>query len=221
VKEGFGCYSNISGAGVDVLLLIGWPIILPLISVLFYCRKYKHLFYLLLLSTLILLAKIIYVFYRHSRDTSRFLQSNGSVDRNSYLRILALGSVDILLTLPFGIITLILLTKSVPGTSFQFYYGWEAIHSDWEPFGVPYSFFVKDGFWGMFNVYFPPWSSPALAIVVFALFGLTSEARATYWRGICAVGKIFGWAPTVHKHEDLGDMVFGALDVRQSWLQSP
>jgi hypothetical protein len=167
--------------------------------------------YLILMS----LARIIYVFYRHNRDTNKFLQSNGSINRRHYLRILALACIDILLTLPLGIITITIFllnnTRSlIPGFTFRFYYGWEFVHSNWSPVALPYSAQLGAGFWTSVKFYLGFWTSPILAIAIFSLFGLTSEACATYWRGFCSVAKLFGWTPPAPKHADLGEIEFGA-----------
>jgi hypothetical protein len=144
------------------------------------------------------------------------LQSNGSVSRRLYFRILALACVDILLTLPLGVInaTSQILNEvrffSSDEGSFRLYYGWDTIHSDWGPIAVPYSEQVG-WFMGRFVLYLEFWTSPILAIVIFAFFGLTAEARATYWRGFCFVAKIFGWTPPALKggSKDLGSIEFG------------
>ena len=51
---------------------------------------------------------VVRVFYRQGRDTNHFLNSNGSVSRTNYLRVLAVASIDILLTLPTGVTNLVL-----------------------------------------------------------------------------------------------------------------
>jgi hypothetical protein len=147
-------------------------------------------------------AKIGYAFYRHSRETNQFLHSNASVNRQNYIRILILACVDIFLTLPIGIITIIgqvitslLIPNPSPEPRYPFYFGWDFIHSDWDPEVLPYSEVVESGRWAVTGLYFESWISPVLAVTTFAPFDLTSEARATYWRGICAVGRLVGWEP--------------------------
>lgn len=49
--------------------------------------------------------------------------------------------------------------------------------------------------------YFAYWASPALAFTIFGLFGLTAEARASYWCIICAVGGWFEWNFTTHDED--------------------
>jgi hypothetical protein len=125
------------------------------------------------------------------------------------MRVLAIGCLDILLTLPFGILTLYLLAKSVfPGAGFPFYYGWGIVHGDWAPFVRQYSDFLQAGFWNIFAFYFQQWTSPVLGLAIFALFGATSEARAAYWRGICSAGKVVGWR--LEQEQEVDEMVFGS-----------
>jgi hypothetical protein len=145
------------------------------------------------------------------------LQSNGSIDRPHYFRILTLACIDVLLTLPFGVIsTTIDLLSQIrnpdPGMPFRFYYGWAIVHSNWRPAALPYPEFVGDGLgtWQILEFYFSRCTSPILAIAIFSLFGLTSDARAAYWHGFCTVAKSFGWTPPAPRHDDLGEIEFGA-----------
>jgi hypothetical protein len=145
------------------------------------------------------------------------LQSNGSVNRGHYLRILALACIDILLTLPLGVISVTIellldIHDDTPGLPFRFYNGWVPVHSNWGPIAVSYPEIMGTGVWNFANVYFSYWTSPILAIAIFALFGLTSEARATYWREFCTVAKHFGWTPPAlnHEHKTLGEIQFVA-----------
>jgi hypothetical protein len=157
-------------------------------------------------------ARIIYVFYRHSRETNKFLQSNGSISRPRYFRILAVACVDILLVLPLGVLSVASQViggprETFPGFPSPFYLGWTAVHTNWGPVAIPYSTLVRLGSWTVFRWYFQFWTTPVLAFAIFALVGLTSEARATYWGGICAVRKGFGWTPPVSKQ---GEAQLGA-----------
>jgi hypothetical protein len=143
------------------------------------------------------------------------LQSNGSVNRPQYFRILALACIDILLTLPLGVINATAgilgeIRESLTGIPFRFFHGWAFVHSDWGPVAFTYAELFPGGPWAYFSVYVEFWASPVLAIAIFALFGLTSEACATYWRGFCTVAKHFGWTPPLAKHENLGEIQFGA-----------
>ncbi|KAI0036396.1 pheromone A receptor-domain-containing protein [Vararia minispora EC-137] len=192
IEEGFGCSDTVNTSGLSFLLIYSWPIILPSISLLFYCPK------------------IIFVFYRYSRATNDFLQSNDSVSRPNYIRLLALASVDIVLTLPFGIVSVVEEVNDLfPGFPLQFYEGWTFTHSDWAPASYPYVAYESKGGWVLANYYLSRWSSVTLALVIFLLFGLTGDARATYRRGFYTVSKLFGLKLAGSRQcENLGDIAF-------------
>ena len=154
------------------------------------------------------------MFYRQSRDIDRFLQSNNFVSRNNYMRILALASIDVLINLPVGIANIVLdVTETLSVGPMPFYFGWTYDHTDWEPVGYSYAKIVAFGTSAVAQAYFSQWTSPFLAFVIFGLFGVTSEARACYWRIICTIGGWFGWKPTAVQapgaRSPLGDIEFG------------
>ncbi|VDC03115.1 unnamed protein product [Peniophora sp. CBMAI 1063] len=180
VNEGFGCGNSIDGSILSILLLPSWPVIAPLMSIILY---YPH---------------VVKTLYRQNRDINHFLRSNSSVSRTNYLRIVALASIDILLTLPIGIATIILtITEALDLGPIPFYYGWTRDRTGSKvAVGVSYADLVASGRSTVVQIYFQQWVSSVLAITIFCLFGVTSEARASYWRTICAVGGWFGWKPT-------------------------
>ncbi|KZV68525.1 STE3-domain-containing protein [Peniophora sp. CONT] len=196
IEEGFGCINDSEPSILELLTIESWALIPPLISVFYYCPK------------------VIRTFYRQSRDVHSFLNSNTSVSRTNYLRILALASVDVLLTLPVGIANIILsVTTAVAQGELPFYWGWNLLHTDWEPVGVLYVEIKSFGTATLAQFYFNNWTSPVLAFVIFGLFGITSEARASYWRIICTIGGWVGWKPTARTRkgqQSLGEIEFGA-----------
>ena len=154
------------------------------------------------------------MFYHQRRDINRFLRSNNSVSRNNYMRILALASIDVLITLPVGVATIILrVTQSLSVGPMPFYFGWTYDHTDWAPVGYSYAEIVAFGTSNVAEQYFTQWTSPVLAFVIFGLFGVTSEARTSYWRVICTMGGWLGWRPTPVQasttRSPLGDIEFG------------
>lgn len=160
-------------------------------------------------------ARVLRALYRQTRrDTNASLQSNNSATRLNYLRIFILASVDIILILPFGIVNLVLgVTTTLTQTGhFPFYPGWTLLHSNWEPTGLPYSKLVARGPSALAVFYFAQWTSPVLSFAIFGLFGITTEARASYWRVTCIVCGWFGWKPESRAHRVrtlLGTMEFG------------
>jgi hypothetical protein len=154
----------------------------------------------------------VWTFYRYGRDSQCFLESSTSVSRRSYFRLLAVGCLDIVITLPIGVLSVALdIATSLQQGEFPFYWGWGVIHSDWGPFGVSYNEEIRQsGFWDVFGFYVSIWSSIVLGFAIVALFGFTPEARATYWRAICALLKVFGWKLPVRFRPQFSAIEFNA-----------
>ncbi|VDB95773.1 unnamed protein product [Peniophora sp. CBMAI 1063] len=203
VSDGFGCTNVPDNSILSILLLYSWSVVPPLVSITMY---YPH---------------VVRIFYRHNREMNQFLQSNNSVSRTNYFRILALASIDILLTLPIGVAIIVLNVKDQLSSfdRFPFYYGWTYDHTDWQPVSFSFADIVSEGPFNVAALYFTYWTSPALAFVIFGLFGITSEARASYWRIICTVGSWCGWKPTLRTRRSrspLGDIEFGERPAQNS-----
>ncbi|VDB95832.1 unnamed protein product [Peniophora sp. CBMAI 1063] len=197
VTEGFGCATGSVLSILEILVLESWTIVPPLVSIAVYYPK------------------VAKTYYRQRKDINSFLRSNPSVSRTNYLRILILASIDILLTLPFAIVSLTLdIVRGLSDfSSFPFYFGWTLLHTAWEPKGFSYAEQQSLGTAYIAAAYFSLWTSPVLAFAIFGLFGLTPEARASYWRIICTVGGWFGWKPTLRARNaqaSAGEIEFGA-----------
>ncbi|KZV63370.1 hypothetical protein PENSPDRAFT_589982 [Peniophora sp. CONT] len=170
-----GCQNAPDNSVLGILLIFSWAVVPPMLSITFYYPK------------------VIRILYHQKRDMHHFLQTNNSVSRINYVRIFALASIDVVLTLPIGIATIVLATRASLSESghFPLYSGWDFLH--WGPVAVSYDE-LKSG--RLSQQYFTQWTSPALAFAIFGLFGVTAEARESYWRVICAVADWFGWKPT-------------------------
>ncbi|VDC02673.1 unnamed protein product [Peniophora sp. CBMAI 1063] len=197
VVEGFGCTNSQIWSILTILLMQLWNIIPPLISVTLYYPK------------------VLRTFYLQRKDVnSVFRGSTQTVLHKSHLRILALASIDVLLTLPIGIVNLVLfITQGLQDASIPFYPGWSYVHTGWTPVGFPYTELEADTS-GLVATYFTYWSTPALAFAIFGLFGFTFEARDSYWRVVCMVLGRFGWKASSRQTtapSDLRSMQFGAF----------
>ncbi|KZV59905.1 STE3-domain-containing protein [Peniophora sp. CONT] len=165
VEEGFGCTNAVHYSILAVLLVQVWSVAPPLLSVLVYYPRVAR------------------IFYRQHRVLNRFLQSNDSISRTNYLRILALASIDVLLTLPMGIVSLVLfILPPLHRGPLPFYQGWVRVHSDWGPESISYADLTAGGAANLAELYFQRWSSPVLVFAIFGLFGMTMEARTSYRR---------------------------------------
>ncbi|KAJ7587532.1 pheromone A receptor-domain-containing protein [Mycena floridula] len=186
VLQGFGCASSTSDSWFSVVVISILPVIPPLISIIFYCPM------------------IIRNVYVQRQNTNDFVTTNGSISRTSYMRILALGCLDIVITLPISLINLVSFFVTLEGTrSLPAYIGWQANHADFAPFGVDYSD-LTDTPWDTFTTYFDYGQYAVLAFAIFALFGLTSGARSAYWSRVILLGKLVGWNPSVRRGQPVG-----------------
>ncbi|VDC00591.1 unnamed protein product [Peniophora sp. CBMAI 1063] len=197
VDEAVGCRNSTDGTILSILLISAPSVIPPLMSIFVY---YPH---------------IVSILYSHSRELDGFLQSNNSVSRTSYFRILALASIDLVLTLPIGIVSIVLdAIESSQNGPIPFYNGWTDDHQDWTPKSFPYPEIVARGPSTVALVYFGQWTSPVLAFVIFALLGATEEACASYRRIISLFGGRCGWgwssrmriAPSLPRNVESGEL---------------
>ena len=110
------------------------------------------------------------------------------------------------------------ITSSLKLSALPFYWGWTALHTDWEPVSYSYAELTSGGTAELAQNYFAQWTSPVLTFAIFGLFGLTSEARASYWRIICAICALFGWRPILRGQKgqaSLGEIEFDARQQEQ------
>ena len=143
-------------------------------------------------------ARLVYTYFKHRKDLDEVLESNGRVvNRHSFLKLLALGLFDAVITLPLAIINLVqgLLQTKADG----FWPGWNVAHADLSAIPtVTSQEWHSSGAWTIFTIRFDQWINPIFAVVFFLLFGLTKQKRAWYkglfWMSI----KPFGVKPCIH-----------------------
>jgi hypothetical protein len=156
-------------------------------------------------------ARILWIFYRQNTEINRFLRSNGSIERSTYLRIFLIGCIDILITFPLGVTFIVPVIAVLRSSHQSFYAGWRNDHTDWEPESVSYASLVENGSWTIANYYTPRWTSIVLGLAISVLFGLTEDARASYLRILRRVARILGFKIKQTKHNDqrVSNIVFG------------
>lgn len=130
---------------------------------------------------------------------------DAELSQSHLYRLFALGCFDLIVTLPIAVTNLVFNFISDP--SFIFYQGWTLIHSDWEPALIPKSIWSADKV-SASTVYWDEWINPFLALVFFALFGLTSEAREEYRKLFRFLRRPFAVRQADIKEEVLPEAVF-------------
>lgn len=120
------------------------------------------------------------------------------MERARYIRVLALGCVDILLSLPVGIISFVLSVGV--GPTIPFWPGWSEIHTAWAPLPTTAEQWLSDP-WFRFRIYWNSWVNVFFAVTIFALFGLNPESRKVYGRVLGttreSVAKVSEWTSSV------------------------
>ena len=111
-----------------------------------------------------------------------------------YTRLLALGLIDSVLTLPFPIAELVI-TRLRSGNDHPFWPGWRTAHANTAAvFTSTTEEWKLQGAWFLIELRFSQWSGPVAALIFFALFGLTEQKRAQYrnlfWKIMTPLGLI-------------------------------
>lgn len=123
-----------------------------------------------------------------------------------FFRVFALGCFDAFITQAISI-TIMVKNTAVDGPYLTFYQGWSFIHSDWEPASIPKSMWsTSKG--AASAVYWDKWVNLVYALVFFALFGLTSDARKGYHRFYRFLGRPFGIGQAESMEDELPGAVF-------------
>lgn len=166
-----------------------WPIILAMVSILFYSSELPFRYILIHTNIHRSPARILWSFYHHRQEVNEYLASDQStINRNDYFRVLILGCLNAALVLPITIYTL---TASMIDQPLPFYPGWNFIHSEWEPFDVSVSAW-SGGSPSTLETGFNEVINPILAAVFFLIFGTTKQARTHYSSLICFVVRSLG-----------------------------
>ena len=135
-------------------------------------------------------ARVVRVFYQQSKSIRQFRTGATSPFRTTYFRILAIASIDIILTLPIGIANIVLVVALLPAyhqslATLPFYQGWNIVHRNFHTLISKTRDELEDsGPYTLPQIYFTYATTPVLAFCIFCLFGLTQEARDSYWRAL-------------------------------------
>ena len=134
------------------------------------------------------------MYFKQNRNLDATLASNTTMNRSGFLKLLALGLFDILLTLPIQILSFVqaILQGGITG----FWPGWKAVHASFSTIPTVTSEEWKSaGFWTVFSIRFNQWVNPIFAVAFFLLFGTTKQKRDWYRSIFWKVVRPFGLEP--------------------------
>lgn len=148
-------------------------------------------------------AGIIHELWTHSGQLRVVLPVLPEIDRARYTRVLLIACIDILITLPIGIIVLAESIMQIGQDTLPWFPDWSTLHQHWEPQLRLASDWRSDST-QKFTIYFAQYSGPALGLAFVALFGTSADGLKAYQRAFWAVTRTFGWRQRVRlEAEDL------------------
>ena len=115
-----------------------------------------------------------------------------------YARLLTLGLIDSVITLPITITELVVsLLRS--GNDIQFWPGLGIAHTNVTLVNtLTTEEWKSEGLWSVVEIRFSQWSCPFTALVFFALFGLTEQKRAQYRKLFWKIMEPLGLTPRMN-----------------------
>jgi pheromone a factor receptor len=119
----------------------------------------------------------IYAFYKRLHQFGQSMATNRNLNRGRYLRLMALSSIDILLTIPLGTFWIVKNAKLGVGP----WRSWAYQHSDYSRVvQVPGSIW-RNNLGMVVELEFWRWTLVMCAFIFFAFFGFAEEARRHYY----------------------------------------
>ena len=153
----------------------------------------------------------MWTYYRRKQDIEEFFNSDTTISHTRFIRLFIVGLLDILFTLPAGVVSLAIGTlESLQSSPFgiPFYPGWHYTHHPWAIF-VPTSAWTSQFlFLFQFQIYYQGFLYPVFSLIIFLFFGLRPTARGKYRSWFWTVARPLGIKPPVIREDDL-DMTFG------------
>jgi hypothetical protein len=135
----------------------------------------------------------------HNRNLRSLIivADDSGFDRTRHMRVLAIACLDVVLSLPVGLVSVILALAASP--LLVFWPGWAPVHDGWEPVLTP-ALEWRNNTWVQFHVLWNEWVNVMLGLAIVALFGTADEARHAYWAAGHAVG---GWIKLLQRRDGM------------------
>lgn len=108
---------------------------------------------------------------------NEFLSSSSSLNHAKYFRLIALASMDVLLTVPLGAVNLYV---NIKYNKFTPWPGWKYVHSDFSYYAQVPTVVWSQTRWTTYLVRWSQWSPVVCAAVFFAFFGFATDVREGY-----------------------------------------
>jgi len=134
-------------------------------------------------------ALIIRAFYVRSVEIKAVMSTNNTITFHRYFRLMALATVDLLLTIPFSAFIIyanLKYGKVAPWIS------WDHTHSGFSRIDQIPAHFWRSNSFGQFSVEASRWSVVACGFIFFMFFGFADEARRNYRKAYACLASRLG-----------------------------
>ncbi|EGN94515.1 hypothetical protein SERLA73DRAFT_114763 [Serpula lacrymans var. lacrymans S7.3] len=157
ILEDIGCFPAVILTAPAIPIFIMWPAVFGLV-------------------TAIYAGLTIYATIKQKAYRKEVLESHQALQFGHYWRLLALTGIGIICTLPYGILSLVANLVGGPLQPFN----WDVFHAGFsEVSQTPASLWASDPL-GEYGLEINRWSPVFNALMFFAFFGFTKDARADY-----------------------------------------
>jgi pheromone a factor receptor len=190
IFEDIGCLPHVYNTWVTILTIWTWPIIIGMVSAVYCCNLVPRGHGLCVILTG-LEGLSIRAFARRHAQFKQYLSANNNLSANRYFRLMALGSCDLLLTIPFATWTLY---NNVALDDLYPWYSWANTHSHFgRVLQYPRLIWAENH---RLVIAFEAtrWSVVVCAFLFFAFFGFADEARKHYRLAFNSVAKRMGYS---------------------------
>ena len=126
------------------------------------------------------------------------------IDRARYMRVLFIACIDILITLPIGLIVLAEAIVQSGQEVLPWFPDWPTLHSNWAP-RVEHAETWRSSTSQRFTIYFAQTSGLVLGLAFVALFGTSEEGVKAYRHVLQAIARRFGWRRRVRLEAEAED----------------
>ncbi|KAH9958653.1 GPCR fungal pheromone mating factor [Russula compacta] len=156
ILEDIGPFVSIPVTLISLVLFASWPVMIGAVSFMYSSESF-------------------YKLYKRERQLKELISCNPSLNRSRYLRLMALSTVEMLGTIPMGLLVMVTDVK----IGHETWITWAELHGHY--FSIPqYPFSEWSVFPNAFLLELYRWSLVLCAFIFFSFFGFADEARQHY-----------------------------------------
>lgn len=190
IAEDIGCLPAIFVTPLTFPLLFMWPVLIGIVSFIYAGETFLRPSHVIILTSLVALT--LRAFWRRRIQFQELLFSASSMSISRYFRLMLLSCLEMALTLPLGVYSIIINTS---GVTISPYKSWSDTHYQfWRVLEIPAVIWRIDQS-NVISLEMGRWIYPCAAFLFFALFGFAEEARRHYRAAFWLVVKPFGFKP--------------------------